>query len=389
MLRGVIVIARHELRLTLADRSAVLWLFLLPLVFATFFGLVLGGGGSDPSQAQARLTIVDHDGGGVARLLIDQLASERLNLVELTPEEHETAESLVRTLIIPEGFSTGVLAGEQATLRLEKEPDTSSEAALVAQARIVAAISHLVGRLVVFDQNAEQGVTPTAEALVQSEPQIDLVAVESRFAGRQQTPPDGFSQSIPGNTVMFVMLVALTYGAATLTAERSGGQLRRLVTAPVSRTEIVIGKIAGRLVVAWLQVSFLVPASLIVAWLIGVDYPARALEMWLVLLVYALAVAPLGVLFGAVFTDPDRAANIGVISTLVMAAFGGCWWPIEIVSPTLQKFALLFPTGWAMHAMHQVVSFGNGLGDTAPALAVLLGFSVVFAAAASRLLRVE
>ena len=59
-MRRVISIALHDLRLTLADRGAVMWMFFLPLVFATFFGLVIGGGAS-PIDAQATLTIVDRD----------------------------------------------------------------------------------------------------------------------------------------------------------------------------------------------------------------------------------------------------------------------------------------------------------------------------------------
>jgi hypothetical protein len=33
-------IARHDLKLVLNDRAAVMWMVLLPIVFITFFGLV-------------------------------------------------------------------------------------------------------------------------------------------------------------------------------------------------------------------------------------------------------------------------------------------------------------------------------------------------------------
>jgi hypothetical protein len=46
--RAALSLARLDLRLTLADRSAALWMFIMPIVFATFFGLVMGGG-SDPT----------------------------------------------------------------------------------------------------------------------------------------------------------------------------------------------------------------------------------------------------------------------------------------------------------------------------------------------------
>jgi ABC-type multidrug transport system permease subunit len=54
----------------------------------------------------------------------------------------------------------------------------------------------------------------------------------------------------------------------------------------------------------------------------------------------------------------------------------------------MQKVAFLFPTGWAMTALHGVISFGRGLGSVLPALGVLLGFAAAFTVAAVRTLRV-
>ena len=113
--------------------------------------------------------------------------------------------------------------------------------------------------------------------------------------------------------------------------------------------------------------------------------PARLV----ILLSYAVAVAPLGVALGAFFHDPDHAANVGVLITLAMAAFGGCWWPLEVVSEPLQKVALLLPTGWAMTALHDVISFGRGLAEVTTSLLVLLGFAVAFTVVAARLLRAD
>ena len=217
----------------------------------------------------------------------------------------------------------------------------------------------------------------------------DLVLVETRFAGQARLPPDGFAQAIPGNTVMFVMLVALTYGAASISAERQSGKLRRLVTAPVSRAEIIAGKIVGRFAVAAMQITVLVLVGVIANRVVGIYIGDHPFQMWVVLLFFGLTVAPLGVALGGWFTDPDRAASIGVIVTMVMAAFGGCWWPLEVVSPTLQNVALIFPTGWAMKALHGLISFGNDLGGVVPELLALAGFAVFFSILAARSLRVD
>jgi ABC-2 type transport system permease protein len=387
-MRAIIAIARNDLRLVMSDKGAVMWLFLLPIVFATFFGLVMGGG-SNPADAKAHLTVVDGDQGAVARLLIDELESERLELTHVDPAEKDSTLGKIRTLVLPSGLTEAVLAGQPTALRLEKDPDTSTEAALVVQARIVSAIAAVMGRLVEAKEGLEPGVALTPEALTGLDPAEDLVVIESRFAGEATITPGGFAQSIPGNTVMFVMLIALTYGAATISGERSGGQLRRLVTTPVSKGEIAAGKIVGRLVIASLQISVLMAVGIIANRTLGITIGDHPFATWIVLLIYALAVAPLGVAFGSWFTEPDRAASIGVIATMVMAAFGGCWWPLEVVSEPLQRLALVFPTGWAMRALHGTISFGLGLQGVLVPLAVLLGFALVFTVVAAKSLRID
>jgi ABC-2 type transport system permease protein len=387
-MRRVAAIALHDLRMTLADRGAVVWMFLLPVVFATFFGLVTGGG-SNPADAQARLTVVDNDGGVVARHLIEDLTGQGVIVEELSQQQREAAEDVVRTLVIPAGFSKGVLTGLQQTLRLENEPGSSTEAGLVVQARAVAAITRLIGRTVEAAQGLETGENVSPEAFTDVVVPEDLVVVESRFAGHATTRPGGFAQSIPGMAVMFVMLVAMTYGAATISAERASGRLRRLATAPVTHLEIVAGKIGGRFVIAAVQITVLVVMGVAANRLFGVEIGDRPFQMWLVLLLFGLVVAPLGVAVGGWIRDPDRAANVGVMATMAMAAFGGCWWPIEVVSKPLKTISLMIPSGWAMRALHGLISFGRSLTDLGPEVLALVVFGAAFSFLAVRSLRVD
>jgi ABC-type multidrug transport system permease subunit len=388
-MRNIVVLAFNDLRLTLTDRGAVMWMFFLPIVFATFFGIVMSGT-SSPADATASLAVVDLDGSVVSRALLSELEGEGVALTSLTPEERTTTEYIARTLIIPEGFGQAVLDGKQQTLRLEKKADASAEAALVAQARIIAAMTRLVGRLVEASVGVDEdtGVIPAAAFSAVHAP-TDLVSLTTRVAGGATVIPSGFAQSYPGMAVMFVMLVALTYGAASVSSERESGNLRRLVTAPVSRSEIVAGKVAGRLVVSAAQITVLVLVGVVGSLVFGLYIGDRPFQLWLVLILFAITVAPLGVAIGGWISDPNRAASVGVILTMVMAALGGCWWPLEVVSRPLKTAALFLPTGWAMRTLHGLISFGKGLGDLQPNLLMLGGFALVFAFLATRSLRVD
>ncbi|RLE28170.1 MAG: hypothetical protein DRJ65_00430 [Acidobacteria bacterium] len=384
---NILKIALHDLRVTLRDRSAVMWMFFLPIVFATFFGLVLGGGSaSSPADGTVSLTIRDLDGSELSQRMIEELKDDRFSLTFQESLEVKVAET-VRTLVIPEGFETSVMTGVQTTLSLEKEPDTSEEAALVAQARIVRSATRLIAGLIMTELSEAEEIS-AAEGIL-SEPVNPLVSVDTTWAGERPRPPSGFSQSIPGNATMFVLLVTLTYGAASITTERQSGLLRRLVTSPVSPQEIVGGKILGRFVISGLQVSVLIAFAALAGMWVDLDLGGSLLSLWAVLLIYGACVAPLGVALGAWFRDPDRAANIGVMLTMAMAAFGGCWWPLEVVSQPLQRFAMIFPTTWVMRALHGLISFGHGWEVISPFVGVLVLFGIVFTALALRSLRVE
>jgi ABC-type multidrug transport system permease subunit len=68
-----------------------------------------------------------------------------------------------------------------------------------------------------------------------------------------------------------------------------------------------------------------------------------------------------GVVGGLARTE-GQTIGIGVLASQIFAARGGCWWPIEVTPAWLQALSLFLPSGWAMAAMHRLVSLGDGAG---------------------------
>ncbi|MDH7600254.1 MAG: ABC transporter permease [Sedimentisphaerales bacterium] len=96
----------------------------------------------------------------------------------------------------------------------------------------------------------------------------------------------------------------------------------------------------------------------------------------------------MGVLVGSISTRQDHVVGICVLVSLLMAALGGCWWPIEVAPRVLQQAAILVPTGWAMSALHQLISLGNGIRQVLPQIARLVGFAAAANLLAGRFFRV-
>jgi ABC-type multidrug transport system permease subunit len=145
-----------------------------------------------------------------------------------------------------------------------------------------------------------------------------------------------------------------------------------------------MGKIYGLVLLGAVQILFfLVVGKFLFHVNLGANLPAVALT----LLVFSWAAGSLGVLVGSVNAAEDRVTGICVLASLLLAALGGCWWPLEIGPPALKFIALCTPTGWALQALHQLISFGSGFEAVLAPLAVLLAFGAAANLLAARFFR--
>jgi ABC-2 type transport system permease protein len=379
--RQIAVLAVNDLRLTLRDRAAFVWMLLLPIALMWMFGSMNRGG----PPPKVSLGVEDRDGGWLARALVQELAGERITLTEIRPGQQEKSP---RTLVIPQGFTLNVLAGRQQKLRLESAQGTGGDFSLAAQVDIVRAIVRIVGRLAEMGPPVAgdpQGIErQRAFAALAKRP--PLVTVAASTAGSGHPVPQGFAQSVPGTLTMTVLMMTLIYGAVFLTLEKRQGMIRRQATLPLPRSAVFLGKLAGRLLLATVQAVLLLLAG---RYLFGVSLGSSPAGLALLLGAYLLAVAALSTLLGAVLSTPEQASAVGWVSSMVLAALGGCWWPSEVMPRWLWRSAHVLPTPWAMDGFHALLSFGRGLDAVLLPAAALLGFAALFAVLGARFLRLD
>jgi ABC-type multidrug transport system permease subunit len=106
-----------------------------------------------------------------------------------------------------------------------------------------------------------------------------------------------------------------------------------------------------------------------------------------VLAVWGCLCAMVGLCAGNIARSSGQAVGLGIAGTMALAALGGCWWPIEITPKWMQSLAACLPTGWTMHAIHQLVSFQSGPAAALAPLALLLGATLVMGVVAARTFR--
>ncbi|MCB9916021.1 MAG: ABC transporter permease [Planctomycetes bacterium] len=358
MLRQALFIARTDLRSMLRQRETLVWVFVMPFLFFYFIGTVTGGGGGvGPNLDQTvRLRVEGpREGGVVQAQLFDALRAANFEL-ELEGDEVEEPTTK-RRLVLPTDYGAhanlteSVLAGEPVTLRFVREGD--GNAADLEKLRLSRAVYGVLADLVVLKADGVD-VSPAAFTALHDAPRNLTLAVEA--AGKRKVIPNGYSQTIPGTMVMFTMMILLTSGAIALVTERQQGLLRRLAATPIPRGAVVAGKWLGKMALAVVQLAFAMAAGTLV---FGMDWGEHLGAVALVLFAWAAFNASLAIVLANAVRSEAQMSGVGVISTLLLAALGGCWWPIEITPSWMQSLARFLPTGATMDAMHQLVNFGN------------------------------
>jgi ABC-type multidrug transport system permease subunit len=336
----------------------------MPLAFIYFTGFANRGQG-DPANRHPRLLVTNDDTHFLGRIFSEELGVQGLRL--LKPEEAGDASGEIH---IPVDFTSRALRQEQTRLRFLKHEDAGDGDAAIIELRLVRALVALNGHLLEAAAKTNGTQALSEERLHELLTATNPVSLEARFAGRKPVP-SGFSFSLPATLVMYLAMNLLIFGGATLAAERRNGVIRRLMSCPLTRGELVQGKIYGLMLLGAVQIFFFLAMGRFAFHInLGANLPAVTLT----LLVFAWVAGSLGVLVGSLTVAEDRVIGICVLVSLLMSALGGCWWPLEIAPPIQKTIALFLPTGWVLQALHQLISFGSGFEAAVVPLAVLLVF---------------
>lgn len=370
-------IGHHHVRVFLRDRTSLIWLLAMPLAFTYFMGFAVRGPGG-PSSPRPEMRIDNRDTGFLGAVLMEQLTEQGLNLVNPT-----NVAVKVPTLVIPDHFTQSILTREVTQLQFSPDAEPGDQAAALSELRLLKAVVTLnavmIEHALQYGTNREPSAASLQE-LLQAPPAVEL---KTTFAGRRPVPSE-FSLSVPGNLVMYLMLNLLVFGGASVAWERRSGVLRRLMTYPVQRYELVSGKIYGLLLLGSLQTAVLLALGQFV---FKVNLGDNLVAILITLLVYSWVAASLGVLIGSLTVAEDKVIGLCILLSLTMAALGGCWWPLEIVPDSMKFAAHIVPAGWAMDALHQLISFGGGWEKARGPVGVLAVYGLAANIAAAKCFR--
>ena len=401
-MRTILDIAINDLRIFFSNLSNLIWLVGIPVGMTIVLGVAIP---SDDGPSLVPVDLINHDQGPASVLFIQSLRHANPNLL-LCPMDNTTddpchmneaetldaAQSLVRLegtdtlalIEIPDDFSARVSELEPVAIRFVAVEDLTApqfiqqavDSALTQTNGALAA--SLIGSRLAAQIDADAiDDSALAESLRDRAAEIwakDLIAVKYQLTQSSSSGSvGGFGQSIPGIGSMFVLFAVLG-GMALMIEDKRQWTMQRLASMPVTRSQLLGGKILGRFTLGMLQYLIIFAIGVVV----GQSYGRDPLALILIMLSFALCVTALSFALGSFVKDETQAAGLTNLLGISLAALGGAWWSLEVVPELMRTVGHISPVAWAMDGYTSLIFENGDLGTVYPSILILLGAAAVF-----------
>ncbi|MGO4883416.1 MAG: ABC transporter permease [Bryobacteraceae bacterium] len=412
-------IVRNGFRSLRRDRGAMILSFILPIAFFSIFGAIFGGMGGN-STPRVSVLVVDEDHSAVSQRLVRALLKEpsldasthpQTKKGEPNPPDYTaaSAETAVRegnapaAVIIPKGFGAHPIAfgpsNNQARIRLLHDSSDPVAAQMVGgmlQKIVMTSMPDTLAKVgMQYFEKASGGLTDEQrkriEALMSRVPSSEpaggqgnggLIALDVRdVVGEKHNSMIAFYAA--GIGVMFLLFTASAAGGSLLD-EAESGALDRILSARVSMTTLLAGKMAysALLASAQLTLMFLWGAAVF-----HLDLFTHIPGFIVMTAVTAFAVAGFGMLLASVSHTRAQAGAVATLLILTMSAIGGSMFPRYFMPEAMQRVGLITINAWAIDGYTKVFWRDEPITHLAPQVAVLLGAGLVLFAIARRFAR--
>ena len=178
---------------------------------------------------------------------------------------------------------------------------------------------------------------------------------------------------VPGTVVQGTILAGLTSGIA-LASDIEFGFFDRLLTAPVHRTSLVLGRLFGTFVLALLQSALF----LLVALLFGAQYPGGVLAVVATIGLAGITAVGMGGISAAIAL---RTGSLSLLQSLfpfmfVMLFTSPAFFPQELLTPVLHDISVYNPLTYVVDGIRGLLNDDGSLGSASEGLAAACGLAV-------------
>ncbi len=360
--------ARKETLQLRRDRRSLLLAFALPLLLLVIFGYAIVWDVRDIA-----LAVVDQDRSPESRELVDGFLSSGYFHLAARPERPGDAAALFArgtarlVLVVPPGFAADLGAGRTASVQVLLDGSDANTATI--------ALAYAEGVAGAFGRR----VTLHGERLTLPLTAESRVWYNETLASRDMI--------VPGLVAVIMMVIAAMLTSLTIAREWERGTMEQLASTPVTRVEVVLGKLLPYLAIGLIDVAAV--SGLGVA-LFGVPFRGSVLLLFPLSFLFLCGSLGLGLFISAVSRSQVLATQIALVATFLPAfLLSGFMFAIENMPPALRAISYFVPARYFLVVTRGIFLKGVGISVLRYQGLLMLGFAVVGLALAVRSFRKE
>lgn len=341
-LTRLLAVARKEMIQLRRDTRSLILAFLLPLLLLVLFGYAISW-----DVRNLRTAVLDGDRSARSRELVDAFhASGYFEIVERLDRPSEIGPLLDRgairiALVIPAGFAADVDGGRTAAVQaIVDGSDANTATIALAYAEAVAQTWSARVRL---HGAPLSSVRPPVEA-------ASRVWYNEELLSRNMI--------VPGLVAAIMAIIAAMLTSLTIAREWERGTMEQLAATPVSRLEVVLGKLLPYVVIGL--------ADVVVSTVLGVvlfDVPFRGSPVLLLVLssLFLIGALGLGMFISAVAKSQVLATQVAMIATFLPTfLLSGFMFAVEVMPRPLQALSFLIPARYFLVVTRGIFLKGVG-----------------------------
>ncbi|RPI09586.1 MAG: ABC transporter permease [Zetaproteobacteria bacterium] len=360
-------VATKELRQIGRDRRSLVLILAIPIVLTVLFGKALDS--NDLRQIPS--AILNLDGSPESNVIATAFSTYDEIQVRHESATLEEAQALLArgrikaVIVIPNGFMRKIASGGEAELQMLLDGTDNTSAPIVEG----------VAKRVIQRYNTERAIRGLWDRGIRPDKSLRLIRpVYVQTEIRYNPGLQFLSYVMPGVIGLTLQLLTVMLMAISITRERERGTLDQLMASPISRAELILGK-----VVAYFGISLVnVVTVLFIAdrWF---NVPAgENLPLLFALCgLFVLTSLATSVLISVVSRSQFQAVQIAVFYVLPVFMLSGAFGHLEAIPEYIRPISYLFPLMYFSRAVRAVTLRGADFAQVANDLTVLSGFVVI------------
>jgi ABC-2 type transport system permease protein len=160
---------------------------------------------------------------------------------------------------------------------------------------------------------------------------------------------------IPGLIAIILTFTLIQFTAIAIVRERERGTLEQLQVTPVTRTELILGKILPFTVIGYVQLTVTI---LLMRYLFDIPIRGSLVGLYLVGGLFIAAVLGLGMLISTLATTQMQAMQMSFFFLLPFVFLSGYVFPIEGMPPVFQWLTRIIPANYYIQVLRGIILRG-------------------------------